>query len=98
MRATEYSAQNSVKSTSNHLQQRLFRGEVLSFTQKNAQSTGILRPDLSRSKAAIRVDVKKLMGNGLKHDEIGIEKVYGDRDGGRDGNIFIDACTRRNDT
>ena len=36
----------SVRRTSNHSQQRLLREEVLSLTQENAQSTGILRIDL----------------------------------------------------
>ncbi len=41
----------SVRSTSNHSQQRLHREEVLSLTQENAKNTGILRTDLSHSKA-----------------------------------------------
>ncbi len=36
----------SVRRTSNHSQQRLLCEEVLSLTQENAQSTGILRIDL----------------------------------------------------
>ena len=34
---------HSVRSTSSRSQQRLFRGEVLSLTQENAQNTDILR-------------------------------------------------------
>ena len=41
-----FSAIGSVRRTSNHSQQRLLREEVLSLTQENAQSTGILRIDL----------------------------------------------------
>ena len=40
------SGMDSVRRTSNHSQQRLLREEVLSLTQENAQSTGILRIDL----------------------------------------------------
>ena len=36
----------SVRRTSNHSQQRLLREEVLSLTQENAQSTGILRIEI----------------------------------------------------
>ncbi|MBD5451560.1 MAG: hypothetical protein HDR25_02850 [Lachnospiraceae bacterium] len=43
---------SSVRSTSSHSQQRLFRGEVLNLTQKNVQRADILRLDLSCSKAA----------------------------------------------
>ncbi len=36
----------SVRRTSNHSQQRLLREEVLSLTQENTQSTGILRIEI----------------------------------------------------
>lgn len=49
----EGNMQNSVRRTSNHLQQRQLRKEVLSLTQENPQNTGILRIDLRFRRAEL---------------------------------------------